>query len=132
MPVGMVSTAVVAGVAQMDVRVDQPGQDVQAGGVDGFVGGRVGGHAEGGDAAVAHADVGLLRCPRAGRRCRCGSAGRNARACLAPSFEGEMLALWARRSNLRESAHVACGRLLRRARKRQKTPLAVERGGRGA
>ena len=47
----------VAGVAQMDVRIDQAGQNVQAGGVDGLVGGGVGGHAERGDAAVADADV---------------------------------------------------------------------------
>ena len=73
----------VAGVAQMHVRVDQAGQNVQAGGVDGLVGGGVGGHAEGGDAAVADADDRSPRYPRAARRCRCGSAGRNARACRA-------------------------------------------------
>ncbi len=43
-------------VAQMDVRVDQAGQHVQPGGVDHLVGGA--GGADGGDAAVAHADIG--------------------------------------------------------------------------
>ena len=53
----------VAGIAQMHVRVDQAGQHVQAARVDGFVRRGVGSDAERGDAPVAHADIGGLDAP---------------------------------------------------------------------
>ena len=53
----------VAGIAQMHMRVDQAGQHVQAGGVDGFIGRGIGGCADGGDAAVANADIGGFHAP---------------------------------------------------------------------
>ncbi len=54
----------VAGIAQVDVRVDQAGQDVQAAGVDRLVGGGIRADTQRGDAAVADADIGVLRAPR--------------------------------------------------------------------
>ena len=53
----------VAGIAQMHVRVDQAGQHVQPLGVDRLIGRGVGGDAQRGDAAVAHADIGGLDAP---------------------------------------------------------------------
>jgi hypothetical protein len=48
----------------MHMRVDQPGQDVQARGVDGLVRRRVPRHAECRDAPVADPDIGRLDAPR--------------------------------------------------------------------
>ena len=53
----------VAGIAQMHVRVDQAGQNVQAPGVDRLLRGGVRRDAQCGDAAVAHADIGGLGAP---------------------------------------------------------------------
>ena len=55
--------ASVAGVAQMDVRIDQAGQHVQAGGVEHLVRGGVGRNAQCRDPPVAHADGSRLRTP---------------------------------------------------------------------
>ena len=63
-PVGIDFDRLVAGIAQMHVRVDQPGQHVQALGVDRFLRGGVRRDAECGDAAVAHADIRRLDPPR--------------------------------------------------------------------
>ena len=53
----------VAGIAQMHVRIDQAGQHVQPFGVDRFVRRGVRGDTERGDTAVAHADIGGLDAP---------------------------------------------------------------------
>ena len=46
-----------AGLAEMDLRVDDAGQDVEAGAVDDLAGARLVERAERGDAAVADADI---------------------------------------------------------------------------
>ena len=51
-----------AGLAEMDLGVDDAGEDVEAGAVDDLAGGARRDRADGGDAAVADADVARGRC----------------------------------------------------------------------
>jgi hypothetical protein len=53
----------VAGIAQMHMWVDQPGQHVQAGGVQGLLGRGVRTDTQGDDVTIAHADIGFLHTP---------------------------------------------------------------------
>ena len=56
-PVARSSLCVEAGLAEMDLGVDDAGQDVEAAAVDDLAGGRADRSPMGGDAAVADADV---------------------------------------------------------------------------
>ena len=87
----------------------------------------VGGRADRGDAAVAHADIGGAPRPRAGRRCRCGSAGRNARSCgLVSEFCKRLEHVARRRAG---PAYGRGARARRTAASRRRSPGAARRRG---